>query len=78
MFIRYNFLDIKLKMCKIYISFSPSVAKGLNARYYMRHLLIFTVLVGRHICIWELELLPEIFSSLALDENERGVAMVEG
>lgn len=55
-----------------------TLAKELSARYYMRHLLIFTVLVGRHICIWESELLLEIFNSLALDENERGVATAEG
>lgn len=31
----------------------------------------FIVLVGWRICIWELELLSEIFSSLALDIQER-------
>lgn len=48
--------------------------KGLNVRYYTRHLLISLSMSERRICIWESELLPEIFSSLALDENERGVA----
>lgn len=45
--------------------------KGLNARILCATSINFTVLAGWRICIWESELLPEIFSSLALDTQER-------
>lgn len=45
--------------------------RGLNARILFTMSINFTVLVGWRICIWESELLLEIFSSLALDTQER-------
>lgn len=45
--------------------------KGLNAGISCARSTNFTVLVGWRICIWESELLSEIFSSLALDTQER-------
>lgn len=45
--------------------------KELNARVLCVRSTNFTVLVGWRICIWEPELLSEIFSSLALDTQER-------
>jgi len=53
--------------------------KGLNAWHYARHLLIPPrPCRTTHSYLGVAKLLAEIFSSLALDENERGVATAEG
>jgi len=77
----YKFLE--LKTCnspRRAITLKESNARILNIRCTTTN---FPVLVGWRICIWELELLSEIFSSLALDIREgrydgRGLEIYRG
>lgn len=70
---------LELKMCEGKPSQREETRnEGIKCVALRATLINFAVLVGRRICIWESELLPEIFRSLALDENERGVATDEG